>query len=66
MSIFSGLKKSRTSTKPAEAVQCSHRELAPRWDNAADMGKDELIVSFACTSCGQTFSAEEVRQRQEA
>jgi hypothetical protein len=40
-------------------VACAHKGLAPRWDNAADMGKKDKITSYACTGCQQSFSPEE-------
>ena len=43
-------------------TECSHWELAPRWDSAADMGKKDKITSYACTSCKETFTPEEAER----
>lgn len=38
---------------------CPHAAIVPHWDNAADIGKSDLVSSYACESCGATFSREE-------
>ena len=38
---------------------CPHTAIAPRWDNAADMGKHDKISCYVCTACGQVLSADE-------
>lgn len=47
---------------PDLPTECGHWELAPRWDNAADMGDKDKITSFACTSCKETFSPDEAER----
>jgi len=45
--------------KPVEVV-CPHSSLlAPHWDDPQDFGKHELISSYVCDACGQSFSREE-------
>jgi transposase-like protein len=48
--------------KPAEEVECPHAAVTPRWDNAADMGKTELVSAYVCESCHTTFTREEGQQ----
>ena len=38
---------------------CPHRAIAPRWDNAEDMGKHEKISCYVCTACGQLLPVNE-------
>jgi hypothetical protein len=45
---------------PAASV-CLHGVLVPRWDNVADMGKDERATSYRCDSCGKDFTPEEAQ-----
>ena len=53
--------KKETVSLPQMSAECSHRELAPRWDSAADMGKKDCVSSYRCTSCGREISTEEAR-----
>lgn len=49
-----------TVERPPEAeVECPHAAVTPRWDNAADMGKTELVSTYVCEACGASFSREE-------
>ena len=61
MSLFSRLARTKgpQDDVPETQLDCAHRDLAPRWDNAADMGKKDKITSFACGSCKQSFSPDE-------
>ena len=43
---------------PEVAVDCPHAVLTPRWDNAADMGKHDLVSTYVCEACGASFSRE--------
>jgi hypothetical protein len=36
---------------------CPHTTLMPRWDNVADMGKDNKVTSYTCDSCQESFTA---------
>jgi hypothetical protein len=63
MSLFSRLARSKDAAPaPEQAAECGHREMAPRWDSVADMGKKDKVSSFACTSCQESFTPEEARQ----
>jgi len=44
-------------TKPAD---CPHLAVAPRWDNATDIGHEDRATSFVCDSCHRSFSADEI------
>jgi len=61
MSLLSRFARSKQpeSAAPELSAQCGHMELAPRWDNAADMGKKDKIVSYTCSSCKDEFTPEE-------
>jgi hypothetical protein len=61
MSLISRLvgSKTRDVAPEVQAVKCSHPELAPRWDSAADMGKRDRIVAYACTNCQATLTPDE-------
>jgi len=55
--------------KPQEAeatattrVACPHTVLLPRWDNLADMGKEDRASRYVCDSCHETFPREEAEQ----
>ena len=59
MSIFS--RSTKNPRVEAETIQsCQHRDLAPRWGSASDMGKAELITSFECAGCRQSFTPAQV------
>ena len=47
---------------PEVAADCAHRDLAPRWDNAADMGKRDKITSYTCAGCKETVSMEDAER----
>jgi hypothetical protein len=62
MSLLSRFARSKDSEAPVVQslpTECSHWELAPRWDNAADMGIKDKATSYECTGCKKTFSREE-------
>lgn len=57
-----GRKRDNVSTveRPSEVeVECPHGAVTPRWENAADMGKTELVSAYVCEACGASFSREE-------
>ncbi len=58
MSLFSFTRKKKISDVQA-APPCQHWDLAPRWDSAADMGKEDLVTHYSCCSCGATVSKDE-------
>ena len=47
---------------PDLPAECGHWEMAPRWDNAEDMGQKEKITFLTCTNCGESFSPEEAER----
>jgi transposase-like protein len=50
----------RKKTEPeVMSVECPHKALTPRWENAEDMGKQALVSSYTCSACGRSFSREE-------
>jgi transposase-like protein len=60
-SLFGKKKDAATAAveeKPIEE-ECPHGSMTPHWDNAADLGKADLISSYVCEGCGKTFSKEE-------
>ena len=59
MSIFSKSRKPARDPMVKNAAPCEHWELAPRWSNATDMGKRELVTSFVCGGCGESFTPDQ-------
>jgi len=61
MSILSRFARSkeREVRAPDLPAECGHFELAPRWDNAEDIGKADKIVYYTCTVCKGEFTPEE-------
>lgn len=49
------------ATAPAPAKDCLHAVLAPRWDNAHDMGIASKATSFECGTCKAKFTPEEAK-----
>lgn len=47
---------------PAETPECRHLTLTPRWDNADDMGKMDLVTRYHCEGCGSEFTPREAEQ----
>ena len=39
--------------------KCPHAALRPHWERPEDFGKKELISSYVCETCRETFSREE-------
>jgi hypothetical protein len=59
-------KATATPAKAAvDAASCMHTALAPRWDRAQDIGRDELASSFRCDACQATFTREEAEALRE-
>jgi transposase-like protein len=40
-------------------AKCPHASLRSHWERPEDFGKHELISSYVCETCGETFSREE-------
>jgi hypothetical protein len=49
---------------PTAVVECPHTALTARWDQAADIGKQDLATSFHCESCGVDLTGDEGRELQ--
>jgi hypothetical protein len=54
----------RKGAEPTPATEvaersCPHTAIVPRWDNAADIGKNALVTAYSCESCGALFTREE-------
>ena len=64
MSLLSRFARSKDGAAPVVEPQadCCHLELAPRWDNASDMGKKDKIVSFTCTTCKDEITPQEAER----
>lgn len=45
-----------TETDPAP---CIHATMAPRWENAADLGDPAKIIGYRCDGCRAQFSVAE-------
>lgn len=60
MGLFSKKRQEQgNSEQDGEPRECQHATLAPRWDNAADMGKRDKVSTYRCASCGVEFEAAE-------
>ena len=60
--LFGGKKKQEEESlleEAADAAECPHTALVPRWDDAQDMGKQDKISGYSCEGCGEIFSPEE-------
>ena len=67
MSFISNLFCKKASTAKAadaaaEAVDCPHMALGPRWDSAADIGHEDRASSFICGACHRAFTPGEAEQ----
>jgi hypothetical protein len=54
--------RNEAPTKVDESLieaKCPHPALRPHWERPEDFGKHELISSYVCEACGETFSREE-------
>lgn len=48
------------TTNHPPAAACPHLAVAPRWDNATDIGHEDRATSFVCDSCHQSFAPAEI------
>ena len=49
-------------TAVAEAPECLHTILLPRWESVEDMGQEDKATGFHCDTCGQDFTPAEAAQ----
>lgn len=64
MGVFSKLfggQRSADKLQVANEVQCPHKVLTPRWEQAEDIGHEDRATGFRCESCGEMFSGDEGR-----
>jgi len=61
--LFGGSKEKeeKAATSVIEKPPCLHSVLVPRWDNAGDMGNEDLATAFMCEACHETFTPEQAR-----
>ena len=56
--------------KPVEAKdlphECGHWELAPRWNSAADIGKEDRVTYYTCGNCKENFTREQAAEMRSA
>lgn len=50
----------RQGLQSGTGADCPHLAVAPRWDNAADIGHEDRATSFVCDSCHTSFSGSEI------
>ncbi|HTE84942.1 MAG TPA: hypothetical protein VK821_09425 [Dehalococcoidia bacterium] len=63
MGFFGKLLHRVPTVKPAptaDAAECIHGALVPRWDKLADMGQEDKATSYRCDSCGKEFTPQAV------
>ncbi len=60
LSRLFGRKEAQATSETEVANQsCPHAAIVPCWDRATDIGKNALVASYVCDSCGATFTREE-------
>ncbi|MFQ5381374.1 MAG: hypothetical protein ACE5EF_07105 [Dehalococcoidia bacterium] len=59
MGILDIFRRAPAKEAEEEASPCPHTALAPGWDDAADIGKEDRATSWTCSSCGTAFTPEE-------
>ena len=67
MSFLKGIfgKRKAKAVLPRE-VTCLHVTLAPKWDNATDIGIEDKATSFICDACHTSFTPEAARALHES
>lgn len=40
-------------------VECPHTALVAKWDELADMGKQDRVSGYTCTACNRSFTPQE-------
>ncbi len=71
-----GREKEEEQVVEETPAECTHSSLVPRWDDPADIGKEDKASGWTCSSCNQAFTpaereelraadAERVRHRQQ-
>ncbi|MBI2765094.1 MAG: hypothetical protein HYX53_04190 [Chloroflexi bacterium] len=64
LSRFKG-RKNEPEIVTGEELPCPHVVLAPKWDDAADMGIESKASRWLCGACGQQFTPAEAQQLRE-
>ncbi len=62
MGLFGKLRGDRpVASAPTVVVDavCVHATLAPRWENAAELGHEDKISGYRCDACHSVFTHEE-------
>ncbi len=64
MGLLDGLfgrkpKQEQTRSTATVVADCPHVMLAPRWDNAADIGHEDRATGFVCSGCNSLFTVDE-------
>lgn len=64
--------RGRSATADAEMMEsgsdgsledvCTHKALAPRWEDPDDMGVDDKATSWYCQSCDTSFTPAEAAE----
>ena len=63
MSIRFKLPGKRAKALEVEAPhECGHWDLAPRWACNEDIGKDDMVTYYTCSTCGLRFSREDAAE----
>jgi len=42
-----------------EDTGCNHGALAPHWDDACEIGREQRASSYLCENCGEEFTPQE-------
>ncbi len=59
-------KEEQAAAEAAPAKECTHSSLVPRWDDPADMGYEDKVTAYTCSSCGESFSPDQKTELERA
>ena len=61
MNWLTRLFRGGNSEEAVEQAACGHVNLNARWDDPADVGKEEKASGYSCIACGETFTPEQAK-----
>ncbi len=50
-----------TAEEAVDPAECRHLNLSPKWQDAADIGKEGLAYTLQCPACGARLTPDEAR-----
>ena len=58
---FTRKQETSAQTTPDARAECQHYNLVPQWDTVADMGKEEKVTAYRCSTCGKQFAPQDAQ-----